>query len=79
MHPVDEHRHQDRVIGRMGIAEVRIVVEEGIAFPQVRMKGTHRTGLQMAPEHVHRQAFGGGDQPSVMGKEGAGEILGGRR
>ena len=41
VHPVDEHRHQDRVIGRMGIAEVRIVVEEGIAFLQVRMKGTH--------------------------------------
>ena len=41
VHPVDEHRHQNGVIGRMGVAEVRIVVEEGITFPQVRMKSAH--------------------------------------
>ena len=77
VHAVYEDRHQDRVIGRMGVAEVRIVVQKGIAFPQVGVKRAHRPRLQVAPEHVHGQAFGGGDQPIVMGKEGAGEILGG--
>ena len=73
---VDEHRHQDGVIGRVGVAEVGVVVEEGVALPQLRMKRAHGPRLQVAAEDVHGQALCGGDQAVVMGEQRAGKILG---
>ena len=57
---VDEDGHQDRVVGGVGVAENRVVVEEGVALPQVRMQLAHRAGLQSGAQHVHLQALGGG-------------------
>ena len=73
----DEHRHQEGVVGRMGVAAVGVVVEIRIALADVaRMIAAHVLALQVGAEDVHRQAFGRCEQMIVAGEDAAGEIAG---
>ena len=71
---VDEDRDQDRVVGGVGVAEHRVVVQEGVALAQVRVQLAHRARLQPGAEHVHLQALGGGEELVVGGDDRAGEV-----
>ena len=51
---VDKHRHQHREIGRMGVAEIGIIVQEGVALGEILMQISHRLGLQVRAENMHR-------------------------
>jgi hypothetical protein len=51
---VDEHRHQNGVVGTMGVAEVYVVVDEGVALGQIGVQLTHRLGQELRAEDVHR-------------------------
>jgi hypothetical protein len=72
---VDEHRHQKRVVGRMGVAAIRIVVEISVAFADIaRMVPGHVLALQVGAEDMHRQPFGRGEKLIVAGEDAAGEV-----
>ena len=71
---IDEHRHERRVIRRVRVAEIGIVVEEGIALLQVRMQLQHRLALKVDAEDVHRQALGRIEQIAVAGQDRARKI-----
>ena len=71
---VDEHGHQDRVVGRVRVAQHRVVVQERVALAQVGVQRAHRARLQAGAEHVHLQALGGGEQLVVGGDDRAGEV-----
>ena len=74
---VDEHRHQDRDVGGVGVAEVGVVVDERVALGQVvAVKLAHRRGLQPGAEDVHLKALGGGEQLIVGGDDRAREVAG---
>ena len=72
---IDEHRHQKCVVGRMGVAAIRIVVEISIAFANVaRVIARQVLALQVGAEDMHRQPFGRGEELIVAGEDAAGEI-----
>ena len=72
---VVDHRHQDRVIGRMGAAVIGRVVQEGVAPLEVGVKLLHRGRHQIgAAQHVDRQALGGRQHVAVGGDDAAGEV-----
>ena len=67
-----QHRHQDRMVGRMGTAVIGRIVQERIAALQDGVKLLHRCGHQIGPaQNVNRQAFGGGEQMVVGGDDAA--------
>jgi hypothetical protein len=73
----DEHRHQEGMVGRVGVAAVRVVVEIRVALADVaRVIAAHVLALQVGAEDVHRQAFGRCEQMIVAGESAAGEIAG---
>jgi hypothetical protein len=75
----DEDRHQESVVGRMGVAAVRIVVEIRIALADIALVvSAHILALQMGAENVHRQALGRGKQLIVAREDAAREIPGAR-
>ena len=75
--PVDEYRHQKRVIGRMGVAAIGVVVQIGVALADVALViNAHVLALQVGAEDVDRQSFGGGEELIVAGEDAAGEIPG---
>ena len=59
---VDEHGHEDRVVGGVRVAEDRVVVQVGVALAQVGVQLAHRAGLQAGAEHMHLQSLGGREQ-----------------
>ena len=62
------------MVGGMGVAEVGVVVEEGVALLQIVVQVGHRLGEELHPDHVHGQALGGGKQPAVGGDQRAREV-----
>ena len=64
---LEEHRNEDRVVGRVRVAEVRVVVEEGVALGEVGVELRHRLGEELRADHVHRQPLGG-CQELVVGR-----------
>ena len=72
---VVDHRHQDRVIGRMGAAVIGRIVQKGVAALE-RPDGTpSSTGHDVGPaQHMDRQAFGRGQQFVVRREHAAGKI-----
>ena len=58
----------------MGVAEVGVVVQEGVALRQIVVQVGHRLGEELHPDHVHRQPLGGGEQPVVGGDQRAREV-----
>ena len=62
------------MVGRVGVAQVGVVVEEGVALAEVRVDLRHRLAQELHADHVHRQPFRGGEQLLVGGHDGAGEV-----
>ena len=71
---VDDDGDEDRVVGRVRVAEVRVVVEEGIAACEVVVQLGHRLGQVLRAHDVHRQPLGGGEQLVVGRHERAREV-----
>ena len=72
---INEDRHQEGVVGRMGVAAIGIVVEIGVAFADVaRVIAGHILPLQMGAEDVDRQSFGRGEKLIVAGEDAAREV-----
>ncbi len=70
-----EDRHHEGVIGRVRVAAIGVVVEVGVAAPDVAgMILAHVGGLDVAAEDVHRQAFGRREQFVLSRHQAAGEI-----
>ena len=69
-----EHRHQDRVIGRVAVAAVGVIVEEGVAFAEAGMPLAHDGGLDVHAEDMDRHGLGSREHLMVGGDDGAGEI-----
>src|ERR1700692_2508590 len=71
----DEYRHQEGMVGRMGVAAIGVVVEIGVALADVAFViAAHILALQMGAKNVDRQALGGGEKLIVAGEDAAGEI-----
>ena len=47
-----EDRYEECVVRRMRVAEVDVVMQECVAFSQIRMQATHCLGLQMRAKDV---------------------------
>ena len=71
---VDEHRHQDRVVGAVSVAEIDVVVQKGVALGEIRVQIAHRLGQELRPEDVYRQSLGGGQQLILAGHQRAGKV-----
>ena len=71
---VDEDRHQHRVVGGMGVAEVGVVVQEGVAFGEIVVQLGHRARLQVRAEDVDRQSLRRRQQLVVAGADRAREV-----
>jgi len=71
---VDEHGHEDRVVGGVRVSEHRVVVQVGVALSQVGVQRAHRARLQPGAEHMHLQALGGREQLIVGRDDRAGEV-----
>ena len=71
---IDEDRNEDDVVGRVGVAEVRIVVQERVALPDVVMQLGDGFGQELHANDVHRQPLGGGEEPVVAGDQRAREV-----
>ena len=69
-----EHRHQDRVIGRVAVAAVGVVVEIGVALAELRVPLAHDGGLDVHAEDVDRHGLRGRQHLVVRGDDGAGKI-----
>ena len=54
-----KHRHQQRVIRGVRVAEIGVVVQEGVALRQIRMQAAHGLCLQMRAKHMDRRRLGG--------------------
>ena len=74
MAAVDEHRHQQRVVGGVRVAAQRIVVQERVARREVGVQLAHRARLQSGAEHVRLQPLGRGQQLVVGGHDAAREV-----
>ncbi len=70
----DDDGDEDRVVGRVRVAEVGVVVEEGIAAREVVVQLRHRLGEVLRAHDVHRQALGGSEQFVVGRHQRAGEV-----
>ena len=73
---VQDHRHQQRVIGGVRVAQVRVVVKVGVAVGEVRVQLAQPAGLEPGAENVHLQPLGGGQQLVFGGHDAAGEVAG---
>ena len=72
---VVDDRHQDHVVGRVRIAVVGRVVEEGVAPLQLRVKLLHRGRHDVgAAQHVDRVALGRRDQLAIGRDDAAREV-----
>ncbi len=71
---LDEDGDQDRVVGGVGVAEDRVVVEKGIALAEIGVKLAHRAGLQPGAEDMHLQTLRGSEELVVRGDDRAGEV-----
>ena len=71
---LDEDRHEDRVISWMRVADVRIVVQEGVAVGEVGVQLGHRLGQELGTDDVHREALGRCQQLVVGRDQRAREI-----
>ena len=70
-----DHRHQDRVIGRVRATVIGRVVQEGVAPREAGVKRRHRGRHQVrAAQHVDRQALGGRQQVAIGGDDAAREV-----
>ena len=50
------------MVGRVRVAEIRVVVEERVAVGDVVVQVGHRLRQELHADHVDRQALGGGEQ-----------------
>ncbi len=71
---IDEDGDQDDMICRVGVAEVGIVMEEGVALADIVMQIGDRLGQKLHADDVHRQPLGGSEEAVVAGDERAGEV-----
>ena len=70
-----DDRHHDGMIGRVRVAVIGRVVEEGIAPAELRMERQHRARHDVgSDQHVRGQALGLGEQLVAGGQDAAGEI-----
>ena len=69
-----EDGHEDDVVGRVGVAEIRVVVQERVAFGQVVVQVGDGLGEELHPDHVHREALGRREQAVVGRDQRAGEV-----
>ena len=74
--PLDEDGDHDRVVGRVGVAEVGIVVEEGVALLEVGVQVGHRLAEEAGAEDVDGDALGRGEELVVGVGDRAGEVAG---
>ena len=74
MDPLPDHRHEDHVVGRVRVAQVRVVVQEGVAVADVVVQVGDRLRQELHADHVHRQALRRGEQPRIAGDERAREV-----
>ncbi len=73
-----DHRQDHALIGRMRVAVVGRVVQEGVAALQLGVMVPHRPAHQIGADHdMDRQALGGGQQAAIGGQEHAGEVVAG--
>ena len=63
-----EDRHEDDVIRRVGVPEIRVVVQERVALGQIVMQVGDGLGEELHPDHVHREALGRREQ-AVVGRD----------
>ena len=71
---IDEDRHQHRVIGRVGIAEIGVVVEERVALGEIVVQFGHGPCLQVRAEDMDRQTLRRRQELVVGGADRAREI-----
>ena len=74
-----EDRYQDRPVGRVGVAEVGIIVQKGVALFEVGVHLLHGLAEEAGTVDVHRAALGRREELMPGGGEGAGEITRGER
>jgi hypothetical protein len=68
---VVEDRDEDRVVGRVCVAEVGVVVQEGVALPDVVVQLRHRLRQELHPDHMDWQPLRRGEQLVVGSDERA--------
>ncbi len=73
---VDEDRHEDRVVGRVRVAEIGVVVQERVALLEPRMELRHRLGQELHADDVDRKPLGRSQQLVLGGDERAREVAG---
>ena len=65
------------MVGGVGVAQVGVVVEEGVALLEVGVQVGHRFAEQAGAVDVDGAAVGSGEELVLGGGEGAGEVAGG--
>ena len=72
----DEDGDEDGVVGGVGVAEVGVVVEEGVAFFEVGVEVGHGFAEEAGAVDVAGDAFGGGEELVLGVGDGGGEVAG---
>ena len=72
----EENGHQDGVVGGVGVSEVGVVVEEGVALLEVGVQVGHRFAEEAGSVDVAGDALGRGEELVVGVGDGGGEVAG---